>query len=156
MLLFIGTCEKRRILRQKKLGQEIKLLLVLSITVRLFERNVAKFWIIVTSQILKKVIYSILSGFKAGDFERMRVISNDSFSAVKFSEMQVTSAQCRWVHIYVFNFYKQGFALKNFSYLGEETTNWNKTKTNCRVISKTSVAKNPSFNEWNILQLSHF
>ena len=129
---------------------------MLSITVRLFERNVAKFWIIVTSQILKKVIYSILSAFKAGDFERMRVIPNDSFFAVKFSEMQVTSAQCRWVHIYVFNFYKQGFALKNFSYLGEETTNWNKTKTHCRVISKTSVAKNPSFNEWNILQLSHF
>ena len=100
----------------------------------------AKFWIIVTSQILKKVIYSKLSAFKAGDFERMRVVSNGSFFAGKFPEMQVTSAQCRWVHIYVFNFYKQGFALKKFPYLGEETTNWNKKKTHCRVISKTSVA----------------
>ena len=45
----------------------------------------------------------------------------------------------QWVHIYVFNFYKQRFALKQFSYLGEETTNWNKKTTHCKVISKTSV-----------------
>ena len=37
---------------------------------------------------------------KTGDLRQMRVILDNIFAASKLSDMQVTPAQCGWVHIY--------------------------------------------------------
>ena len=48
---------------------------------------------------VNKLLSSLQIVFKAGDLERMRVISINILFASKLPEIRVTPAQCGWVHI---------------------------------------------------------